>query len=85
MRVYVQQGVQSQPALSPLCATARATEHVERVLNHATGQLGGVAGIYNRFQFLNEIRDALDRWAEHVESLEANSTLNSVARGDMVE
>ena len=36
---------------------------VERLLNHTTGQLGGVAGIYNRFQYVREKREALQRWA----------------------
>lgn len=40
---------------------------VERILNHATGTLGGVAGIYNRFHYLPEMRAALELWAAHVE------------------
>jgi integrase len=36
---------------------------VERILNHTGGTLGGVAGIYNRFNYQDEMRDALDRWA----------------------
>ena len=43
---------------------------VERVLNHSTGQLGGVAGIYNRFQYLDEMREALELWAVHVMQLQ---------------
>lgn len=35
---------------------------VERVLNHVSGSFGGVAGVYNRFQYLDEMRDALERW-----------------------
>ncbi len=42
---------------------------IERVLNHSTGTLGGVAGIYNRFQYLDECRQALERWSQHLESL----------------
>lgn len=42
---------------------------VERILNHTSGTLGGVAGIYNRFQYLPEMRAALDMWAEHVDKL----------------
>jgi len=42
---------------------------IERVLNHTSGTFGGVAGIYNRFQYLSEMRDALERWATHVEAL----------------
>jgi integrase len=42
---------------------------VERVLNHASGTFGGVAGIYNRFAYLPEMREALDTWDEKVTSL----------------
>jgi len=44
---------------------------VERVLNHSTGQLGGVAAVYNRFQYIDEMRDALEKWSEHVLSLQS--------------
>jgi integrase len=39
---------------------------IERILNHRTGTLGGVAGIYNRFGYLDEMRAALERWEEYV-------------------
>ena len=39
---------------------------VERVLNHSTGTLGGVTGVYNRFGYLPEMRTALERWEAHV-------------------
>src|SRR5205085_4491266 len=39
---------------------------VEKVLNHQTGQLSGVAGVYNRWGYLEEKREALERWARHV-------------------
>jgi len=39
---------------------------VEKVLNHQTGQLSGVAGVYNRWGYLDEKKVALDRWARHV-------------------
>ena len=42
---------------------------VERILNHTTGVLGGVAGIYNRFEYLPEMRAGLDLWNEYVKSL----------------
>ena len=40
---------------------------IERVLNHVSGTFAGVAGVYNRFQYVDEMRTALDMWAEHVE------------------
>ena len=39
---------------------------VERVLNHTSGSLGGVAGIYNRFGYQPEMRAALLRWADRI-------------------
>jgi integrase len=42
---------------------------VERILNHTSGSLGGVAGVYNRFGYLPEMRAALELWARHVVSL----------------
>jgi integrase len=44
---------------------------VERILNHTTGTLGGVAGVYNRFGYLPEMRAALEQWAQHVERIAA--------------
>lgn len=43
---------------------------VEKILNHVSGSLSGVAGIYNRYDYLDERRDALDQWAKHVVSLD---------------
>ncbi len=35
---------------------------VEKVLNHATGTFSGVAGVYNRFGYVDEMREALTKW-----------------------
>lgn len=40
---------------------------VEAVLNHISGSKAGVAGIYNLWSYEVEKRDALARWAEHIE------------------
>ena len=37
---------------------------VERVLNHVSGTFGGVAGIYNRFKYEEEMREALEKWGD---------------------
>ena len=44
---------------------------IERILNHVSGTFAGVAGVYNRFQYLPEMRDALDRWSRHIDGLVA--------------
>jgi integrase len=35
---------------------------VQRLLNHTTGSIEGVAAIYNRFGYLDEMRAALEEW-----------------------
>lgn len=42
---------------------------VEAIVNHASGQFAGVAGIYNKALYLDERRDALAAWGEHVARL----------------
>jgi len=39
---------------------------IERVLNHAGGQISGIAAVYNRHTYESEMRRALELWAEHV-------------------
>lgn len=48
-------------------AKAGVAPHVvEKVLNHVSGTFGGVAGVYNRFQYLDEMRAALTSWEERL-------------------
>ena len=48
-------------------AQLRVPPHIiEKILNHTTGTLGGVAGIYNRFGYLDEMREAMDLWANEL-------------------
>ncbi len=39
---------------------------VEAIINHATGHKAGVAGTYNRAEYLPERRRALDAWADYL-------------------
>jgi integrase len=41
----------------------------DKILNHVGGTISGVAAVYQRHEFLNERRDALQRWGAHVEGL----------------
>lgn len=48
-------------------ASLRFPPHVvEAVLNHKSGTRRGVAGVYNRFDYAEEKRAALDAWARYV-------------------
>lgn len=42
---------------------------VEAVLNHRSGTRRGVAGVYNRFDYAAEKRDALEAWGRYVLAL----------------
>jgi integrase len=42
---------------------------VETILNHISGHKGGVAGIYNRSRYTDQVKDALHQWSDHVASL----------------
>jgi len=44
-------------------ASLRIQPHViERLLNHSSGTISGVAAIYNRFSYIDEMREALTLW-----------------------
>jgi integrase len=42
---------------------------IELCVNHVSGHRGGIAGVYNRSQMLDERKAALKRWAAHVHGL----------------
>jgi integrase len=42
---------------------------IEKVLNHVSGSLAGIVGVYQRHEFADEKRAALQQWANHVEGL----------------
>ena len=52
---------------------------VEAVLNHYGGSRAGVAGVYNKAGYAAEMRDALDKWADHVEAIVARPRLSQRA------
>jgi integrase len=56
------------------CATGMAElgtlpHIIEAILNHVSGHKSGVAGIYNRARYTEEMRAALQRWADHIDTL----------------
>jgi integrase len=51
-------------------AKHRTPPHVvERILNHVSGTFAGVAGVYNRHPYFDEMRGALEDWGEWVKRL----------------
>lgn len=55
-------------------------EVTEAVLNHVSGAKGGVAGVYQRHDWAEEKRSALDAWASHVEELVTGVDSTNVVR-----
>ncbi|TGS46394.1 MULTISPECIES: site-specific integrase [unclassified Mesorhizobium] len=60
------------------CATELAKlgikqEVTEAILNHKTGKVSGVAAIYNRYDYQDEKRDALENWATRIAAITANN------------
>ena len=49
---------------------------VEKILNHVSGSFGGIVGVYQRHSFLDEKRDALERWAAFLDRLADGSGAN---------
>jgi integrase len=52
-----------------LAALGVAPHVTERLLNHVSGTISGVAAIYNRFQYVEEMRDAIERWETRLSDL----------------
>ena len=56
------------------CATGMAElgiqpHIIEAILNHVSGHKSGVAGIYNRAKYTGEMREALQKWADHLDRI----------------
>jgi hypothetical protein len=48
----------------------KVPQHVtERLLDHVPPSISGVAAIYNRYTYMDEMRDALRLWEEKIEGL----------------
>ena len=42
---------------------------IEAILNHVSGHKSGVAGIYNRARYQDEMRSALQQWGDYIDRL----------------
>lgn len=50
-----------------LAELAVAPHVIERLLNHVTGTVSGVAAVYNRASYLPEMRAAIGLWERYLE------------------
>jgi integrase len=53
----------------------------DKILNHTGGTIRGVAAIYNRFQYNDERKTALEAWGRFVETLVKSRSSNVVSIG----
>jgi integrase len=42
---------------------------VEKLLNHSSGVISGVSAVYNRYEYGKEKKEALDKWAMHIQEI----------------
>jgi integrase len=72
-------------AATGMAALGIAPHVVDKILNHSTGKIAGVARIYNRFEYLPERKGAIEAWSRHVESLIRPTSSNVVELPRRVE
>lgn len=61
-------------ATSGMARLGVALHVVERIMNHSSGIVSGVAAVYNRYGYEREMREALDLWSGHLENLNESGT-----------
>jgi integrase len=44
---------------------------IERLVNHVSGSFGGIVSVYQHYDFMPEMRDAIVRWERHIQSVTA--------------
>jgi hypothetical protein len=52
--------------VSGLNALGANAVHIEKCVNHSSGTLAGVAGIYNVYAYLEEKKAVWEMWRKHV-------------------
>jgi integrase len=67
-------------AASGMARLGVAPHVVEKVLNHRSGIISGVAAVYNRYGYEKEKREALEQWAAHIKDLLDRATPNELMR-----
>jgi integrase len=66
-------------AATGMAALNIAPHVVDRILNHVSGTIRGVAAVYNRHAYLEERKAALEAWSRYVERLVTPGPENVVA------
>jgi hypothetical protein len=56
-------------AVSGMARLGVAPHIADKILNHKSGSISGVAAVYQRHEFMDERRSASDLWGNHVRSV----------------
>ncbi|MFN6983355.1 MAG: tyrosine-type recombinase/integrase [Rhizobium oryzihabitans] len=67
-------------AASGMARAGVAPHVVEKVLNHISGTISGVAAVYNRYGYDREKREALEAWGEYLVQLSERSSAQNAHR-----
>jgi integrase len=59
-------------AASGMAALGFQPHIIERVLNHVSGAQGGLVGVYQRHEYFEERKRALEAWGSYIAKLLAN-------------
>lgn len=54
---------------SGLAALGVSIPAIERLLNHISGSFGGIVGVYQRYDYMPEMREAIQRWEHHIRAI----------------
>ena len=67
-----------------MAALGVAPHVADKILNHQSGAISGIAAVYQRHEFLAERKAAIELWSLHIESILKESTRGQPegARGD---
>jgi integrase len=65
-------------AVSHMARLGFPAEVCDRVLNHSSGAISGVAAVYNRFEYQDQRRAALAAWSSYVAGLLSPAPSNVV-------
>jgi integrase len=60
--------------VSGMAALGIAPHVADKILNHQSGTISGVAAVYQRHEFPAERREALERWGNHVAGIVAKTS-----------
>jgi integrase len=63
---------------SGLAARGVALPVIERLLNHVSGSFGGIVGVYQRYDFMPEMREAIEKWERHIKALTESTCQNDL-------